>query len=847
MPSNSPPTPVERLLNTWLAEPSIGPNIVHLQTSPARSAELMPIPDQLPGPLQQLLIDQGIISLYSHQVDAWDAVWAGDHVVVVTGTASGKTLCYNLPVFSAILDDPDARALYIFPTKALAQDQANLINRWVQNLSEDLRFGAGIYDGDTPNHFRSAIRKNARIILTNPDMLHTGILPHHTIWADFFRGLRYVVIDEIHTYRGVFGSHVANLIRRLKRLTRFYGSQPQFIMTSATIANPAAHAQKLIEAPVITIDHDGSPSGEKHFALYNPPIINPELGLRSGVLQESTRLMNDFLVYHLQTLQFVRTRRSVEIMLKLIGLSAGEGVVQGYRSGYLPAERRAVEAGLREGRLQGVVATNALELGIDIGSISAVILSGYPGTIASTRQQIGRAGRKSGDSLAVMVASPDPIDQFLVQHPEYFLEKSPEQALIDPDNLVILLNHIRCAAFELPFSRDEQYGSLDPSLLNGLLQVLQESGELHQSGPKAYWMADKYPAGQVSLRSSSPTTIVLHSSQEGEASGTVGIVDYESACWMVHPEAVYLHAGQAFLVEELDLENRTAQLKPFYGDYYTQPLSETSVEKINISIVENLGTYQKYLGDIKVTTQVKGFRKVRWYTNENLGEGVVSLPPGELFTVGYWLALTEETINALRQQGLWNSDPNDYGPGWEKLRQLVRRRDQFVCQVCGKPEQDGKAHHVHHKKPFRSFLSAVEANRMENLVTLCSTCHQRAEVNLRVRSGLSGLSYVFHNLSSLFLMCDINDLGTYADPQSSLADGSPVVAIYDMIPAGIGLSKALYEIDDQVFLEAVRLVEQCSCISGCPSCVGPGGENGAGGKNETLAILRSLNKRKIRE
>jgi DEAD/DEAH box helicase domain-containing protein len=833
-------TPVERLLNQWLAEPTIGENIVRLYTSPPRNADLVPIPDNLPGAMQQVLIKQGIISLYNHQGEAWEAVNAQKNVVIVTGTASGKTLCYNLPVFSTLLENSGARALYIFPTKALAQDQANLLTRWMEDLPPAIRFGVGIYDGDTPITARAAIRKNGRIVITNPDMLHTGILPHHTNWAEFLRGLQYVVVDEIHTYRGVFGSHVANVIRRLKRLAKFYGSRPQFILTSATIANPAAHADKLIEEPVFAIDRDGSPTGQKHFAIYNPPITNPDLGLRAGVLQESTRLMNDFLAYRLQTLQFVRTRRAVEIMLKYISLSSEPGSVQGYRSGYLPAERRAVEVGLRDGLLKGVIATNALELGIDIGSITAVILAGYPGTIASTRQQIGRAGRKTGDSIAVLVASADPIDQFLVKHPEYLLENSPERALIDPDNLVILLNHLRCATFELPFSDGDDYGRLDPDLLNGLLQALKDSGELHQAGSKIFWMADQYPAAQVSLRSSSPSTIVLHSALNGGQTQTIGIVDYESACWMVHPQAVYMHAGQSFLVEELDLENHIAHLIPFDGDYYTQPLSETVVEKIRTDYYENETGYQRNLGEIKVTTQVKGFRKIRWYSNENLGEGEVSLPPSELVTLGYWLTLSDATIDTLRELGMWNNDPNEYGPAWDKIRQLVRQRDHHTCQVCGQVET-GKSHHVHHKKPFRSFASPVEANRFDNLITLCPVCHQRAEVNLRVRSGLSGLSYVLCHLSSLFLMCDINDLGTYADPQSPLSDGKPVVAIYDMVPAGIGLSKALYDLDRQVLLEAQNLVEQCPCTNGCPSCVGPGGENGSGGKEETLAILRSLN------
>lgn len=831
--------PVDQLLTLWRAEPTIAENIILIDTIPSRSADLRAIPDDVPHPIQHLLIRQGINSLYSHQVETWEDISEHKNVVIVTGTASGKSLCYNLPVFSRFISNQSARALYLFPTKALAQDQANLINRWNEDLPGLLRVGAGIYDGDTPSHQRPAIRKNARIILSNPDMLHTGILPHHTNWAEFFKSLEFVVIDEIHSYRGVFGSHLTNVIRRLKRIARFYGSSPQFILTSATIANPVEHARRLIELPVAPIFRDGSPSGARHLILYNPPVINPDLGIRAGVLQESTRLMNDLLVYHIPALQFVRTRRSVEIMLKYLELSNHAGTIQGYRSGYLPGERRAIESGLREGRLAGVVATNALELGIDIGSVNGVVLSGYPGTIASTRQQIGRAGRRSDDSVAVMVASSDPIDQYLVQHPEYLLERSPEKALLDANNLVILLNHLRCAVFELPFTESEIYGDLNSEILKGLLEFLQQSGELHHAGEKYFWMADQYPAAQMSLRSSSPTSIVLHAVTDTGETSTVGTVDEESACWMVHPEAVYLHAGQSYLVEMLDLENHTATLRSFSGDYYTQPQSEKTVEKISQLQHASFHAYEKNFGEIKVTTRVKGYRKVRWYTNENLGEGSLDLPPGELVTTGYWLSLCDRTVQRLRELGAWNNEPNDYGPGWEKLRKTILMRDRYTCQVCG--INDGnRPLHVHHKIPFRNFASIAEANRPENLVTLCPACHQRAETSLRIRSGLGGMSYVLHQLASLFLMCDINDIGVYADPQATLSDGKPTVAIYDMVAGGIGLSKELYEIDQQVLIAARELVEGCSCVSGCPSCVGPGGENGSGGKLEALAILDCL-------
>jgi DEAD/DEAH box helicase domain-containing protein len=411
--------------------------------------------------------------------------------------------------------------------------------------------------------------------------------------------------------------------------------------------------------------------------------------------------------------------------------------------------------------------------------------------------------------------------------------------LIDSDNLLILLQHVRCAAFELPFSEGEKYGGLNPELLENILDLLTSSHELHKNGKKYFWMADEYPSSKVSLRSSSPETIVLQVEEQDKLT-TIGEIDYESALWMVHPQAVYLHAGQSYLVESLDLEKQIARMTAYNGDYYTQPRKETTVEKLQTIESDMIPGYQKAFGDIKVTTQVIGYRKVRWYTNENLGDGEVTLPPSELVTTGYWLALSDEIVDILREQGLWTNDANDYGTDWNRIRTIVRQRDRFTCQVCG-VQETGKAHHVHHKIPFRAFLSVHEANRLDNLITLCPQCHKRAEANLRIRSGLSGLSYVVHHLAPLFLMCDINDLGAYAEAQSPLSEGKPVVAIYDLVPAGIGLSKKLYEIEMHVLREARQLITQCGCHDGCPSCVGPGGENGMGGKQETIAILDALN------
>ena len=816
--------------------------------------------------------------MYSHQSQAWAHFRAGKNVVLATGTASGKTLAYNLPVLAALLEDENARALYLFPTKALTQDQLSNL----QTLQSKIPFGhdvknleSAIYDGDTPQRNRPAIRKNARILLTNPDMLHTGILPHHTNWADFFRNLRFVVIDELHTYRGVFGSHVANVIRRLKRVAAFYGASPQFILTSATIGNPKELAEKLTEAPVTLIDEDGSARGERHFLIYNPPIVNEFLGLRASALLESVRLAQDILSAGVQSVVFARSRRSVEIILTYLqetptlhlppnseNLGEGRGGgLRGYRSGYLPSQRREIEQGLRDGTVTAVVATNALELGIDIGGLGAAILVGYPGTVASAWQQAGRAGRGDAPAVAVLVASALPLDQFLAHHPEYFLERSPEQALINPDHLLILLEHLRCAMFELPFERGERFGQMD---VNEFLEFLVTNQEAHQSNEKFYWMADKYPAADISLRSASPESITLQII--GEKPLTIGTVDGESAAWMVHPGAVYLHEAQSYFVERLDLDEKIALLRPALSDYYTEPLRDTTVTPLALGEFRKVRGCEKSWGELQVTTRVKGFTKRRWYTHETLGAEPLDLPPQEMQTTGYWISISEETVGTLSEAGLWTNAPNDYGPGWQEIRERVRARDGYKCQMCGRPELN-RQHDVHHKIPFRMFMkrsvtspdvinqsqetlrqaqgSALEsirarANQLDNLTTLCPECHKKAETAVRVRSGLAGLSYVLGNLAPLFLMCDPGDLGTHIEPVGTADFPQPSVVLYDMVPAGIGFSEKLFELHDQLIKSALELVNECACTDGCPSCVGPGGENGMGGKQESIAILKAL-------
>jgi DEAD/DEAH box helicase domain-containing protein len=578
-----------------------------------------------------------------------------------------------------------------------------------------------------------------------------------------------------------------------------------------------------------------------------------------------------------QSVIFARTRRSVEMMLTYLQ-DAGEPRerrpasgpqpllpqrqpggpdprIRGYRSGYLPSQRREIEQGLRSGALRMVVATNALELGIDIGGLGAAVLVGYPGSIASVYQQSGRAGRGDTPALSVMVASPNPLDQFLAHHPDYFFGKSPEQALINPDHLLILLNHLRCALFELPFQKGEGFGSLPAETVQEVLDYLTGNSEAHTSQDKYFWMSDAYPAANISLRSASPENVVLQTTDDRPQ--IIGEVDLASAYWMIHPEAIYIHEGQQYFVHALDLDRKVATLTAVALDYYTEPQRETEIQVLSESALETAPGGEKGWGEIQVTTQVVGFKKLRWFTQENLGEAPLDLPPTELQTTGYWITLSTAAVDKLREMGAWTNDPNDYGPDWPRLRLAVRTRDGFRCRVCGAPE-NGREHDVHHKVPFRTFTSLAEANRMDNLVTLCPTCHRSAEQNVRIRSGLAGLSYVLSQLAPLFLMCDPGDLGVYTDGAGTLRaqqgtsgtkneaaasneeTARPSVVLYDQVPAGIGFSQKLYEMHAELIGRALELVSECECKDGCPSCVGPGGENGLGGKQETLALLRLL-------
>jgi len=836
---------LERLIKSWKSSEDFASNVVVWQKFPERLGDYVDLPDEMPEALQSTLRDLGIHSLYTHQAEAVFHASSGENLVITTGTASGKSLCYQIPVLEALCRDPQARALFIFPTKALTHDQQESMQGLLQVLGKhqpDLsNLVTSVYDGDTPTAQRQLIRSQTRILMTNPDMLHTAILPHHTLWADFISHLRFVILDEIHVYRGVFGSHIANLMRRLRRVAKFYNAWPQHILTSATISNAQEHASRFIEGPVSLISQDASPHGEQNVLLYNPPLVDTDLGIRRGALAEGLQLAEQLLEDNIQSIIFARSRRSVELMLRQLQQTHKNGFndIRGYRSGYLRSERREIEVGLRQGNIKMVVATNALELGVDIGGMGAVILIGYPGTIAATRQQMGRAGRRQSTSIAIMVASANPLDQYLTRHPEFLLERNPEQALINPENSLILLQHLRCAAFELPFRDGDGFGNLTSGVIAEFLEYLRMSGVLTLSGKQYYWIADKYPAAQVSLRSAGGEKISLRTEVDGRHI-PIGEIDRPSAFWMTHPGAIYLHDGVSYRVENLDLEENKADLIPVNTDYYTEALQQSEVEKITEIESQLAPAGQKCYGEIQVTTQITGYRKVQWLTRSILGSEELSLPSVDLRTIAYWFVFSAETVDILRSLNLWSNDANQYGPNWKLQRNLARQRDRNTCQICGVPEQD-KAHHVHHKIPFRQFPSYEQANRLDNLITLCPVCHQRAEMNLRVKSGLSGLGYVLHNLAPMLLMCDQFDLGVHSDPQSPLGDGQPTIVLYDLVPAGIGLSDALYLQHRGLVKQAYDLVKHCPCGDGCPSCVGPGGENGGGGKREALALLAVLN------
>jgi DEAD/DEAH box helicase domain-containing protein len=753
---------------------------------PAREAQFAAMPPWVRKELAAAYAAKGIEQLYSHQATAAEIAHSGKNVVVVTPTASGKTICYNLPVLNAVLENPDTRALYLFPTKALAQDQLAELHDVAGRLED--RFGVFTYDGDTPSDARRAIRERGHIVLSNPDMLHTGILPHHTKWTRLFENLRYVVLDELHTYRGVFGSHLANVLRRLKRIARFYGSELQFIASSATIANPVELASRLTESPFEGIEENGAPAAAKTFVFYNPPVINKHLGIRRSYINESSRVAQEFLKRGLQTIVFANSRLHTEILLTYLRHSNPAGVgqaepIRGYRGGYLPAERREIERGLRDGRIRGVVSTSALELGIDVGSLDASVMAGYAGTIASTWQRAGRAGRRKGSSCAVLVASSAPLDQFIVKHPDYFFGRPPEHAYVQPDNLEILVNHLKCAAFELPLSPDDKFGSVDVATL---CERLAEAGYLHRSGGNWHWVQQAYPADTVSLRAVTSDNFIIIDTT-GEENGdheVIGEVDFSSALTTVHPKAIYLHQGQQYHVEKLDFEQRKAYVKRVDVDYYTDAIRYTQVQVLEVAEEETIsGPAARAHGDVLVRSQVVGFKKIKFFTNENVGDGKLELPENEMHTTAFWITLERKLLAELpfalsdRQSGIFG------------------------------------------------LLYGLES--MASLLLMCDRRDLGTAVGERPASP--GIETEWQDFTT-----------AASDPSEMKEFFEPNLYLYDAYPGGIGFSEPLYRVHDLLLRRTRELITGCPCEQGCPSCVGPAGVESERTKEAALAILDRL-------
>jgi DEAD/DEAH box helicase domain-containing protein len=740
---------------------------------PDKPGSYAEFPEELAPRLAAALRSRGIKRLYSHQRQVWDSVRNGQHTVVVTPTASGKTLCYNLPVLQAVLQNR-AKALYLFPTKALAQDQVAAIHDF--NIASDGVGGsdgvrAYTFDGDTPGDARKAVRIRGDIVVTNPDMLHQGILPHHTKWAQLFESLRYVVIDELHSYRGVFGSHVANLIRRLKRIARFYGVEPRFILCSATIANPQDLASELIGEAVTLVAKSGAPRGKKHLLLWNPPVVNSELGLRASARSQTRLVAGEALRMRLKTIVFAQTRLMVEVLTKYLKDRFDRDPrrsprVKAYRGGYLPTERRATERQLRTGHIDCVVSTSALELGVDIGHLDACVLNGYPGTVAGTWQRLGRAGRRDRPSLGVLIATSWPLDQYLVRNPDFFLGASPEHARIDPDQLLILLDHIRCAAFELAFRDGEAFGKRQ---VQEFLAYLEQEQVLHHEDGQWHWMTDSYPANSVSLRTVAEGNFVVIDISAG-AKKIIAEVDYSSAPVTLYEGAIYMVQSQPWQVEKLDWVGRKAFVRQTRADYYTDAIDYTRLKILDRAAKIRAERRACSHGEVHLVRRVAGYKKVRYYTHENVGYGQVNLPDQEMHTTAVWWQVENDALAAA------------FPSRWQAL-------DGFL----------GAAYAMHF---VAALLTMTEHRDLGRAVgnadtTWFSTVGVHGRGQLRTAAG---------------------DAVELVDPSVQF---QPTVFLYDNYPGGIGLAATLFDLETELVRRAHRLVAACSCRRGCPACIGP--------------------------
>ncbi len=776
------------VLDQWLARGAIADCFAAHEVIEPAGAVVSPIPPQLHPSLHQALKKRGISALYEHQAVAVSAALAGRHTVIATPTASGKSLCYHLPVADALARDPNARALYLFPTKALSRDQEASI----QSLLADASIGARavVFDGDTPSDARRAAKARGGVIVSNPDMLHAGILPHHATWASALASLKYIVVDELHMYRGVFGSHFAHVLRRLRRVARFHGANPTFICASATIGNPAEHAAALIGAEVNEVElvqQSGAPTGQKRIIVYNPPVVNAELGIRQSSLKTAVKLTSDLVRADVSTMLFGSSRTGVEVMLRYVRAALAEDgvspeLIQAYRGGYLPETRRRIEKGLREGSIKCVVATNALELGIDVGELDAVICAGYPGSVSATWQRFGRAGRRQAPSLAMLVASSHPIDQFLAREPRYLFTARAEEARIDPENVDLFLQHLKCAAFEMPFTTQESYFDFDAVVTQDALQYLSTKGAVHKSGQRWHWIADQYPAQEIGLRSSGSDNFVVIDLSSGKA---IAEVDWRGAHTSLFEQAIYQLDADTYQVERLDYENHKAYVRRVESDYFTDASTNVRVNVTEQSEAATLFALNDDqlcgLGEVEVITTITGFKKVKFFSHENLGYGDVSLPELKSQNAAFWLTIREELVQSLA------AVEDDVG--------RVRGRGAVL-------------------------------------------------------EGIRGVAHALEAVTSLALLCDPRDLayslGDKADgtdtPRKSGAPGfDPTIFLYESASGGVGLASRAFELRELLLTRTHQLINGCQCAQGCPACVSPTEGYGVFGRKQVaLEVLNAL-------